>query len=397
MRGLHRAGPRRRLPRPRGARVPGRRPRARRQGVCLQPRQGRPSGAAWHRAPGKRPQHPGSPHRLAAPGREAEPAGREERARHARHPLLRRHQEVPVGGHPACHPRRRMQEGRHHGERMRGRVRGRPGVLRVRPAHSPVEGPARQDGVRRDRGRAPRRDRRQPSREGRGRRGREGRGGCRQVSRQGRGARSSRLRAGHRRGGPAVRGARGRAGGTGARPWPGPLAHPGLRAGRQLVRIPQPRGAARVRGAGAHRRHDPCGQGGDRLGRRDRHDQSLLRGLHGRDPGSGRRARPACAQALPAQVSHAELRRERRVRSELRVRVRAEELLLPGPRPHVQQVHRQPRKVRLQRRGRRVRRAHPPLHGRRRRALPDGGAWQGGRGRRRHDRLHPGQVRHGRD
>ena len=90
-------------------------------------------------------------------------------------------------------------------------------------------------------------------------------------------------------------------------------------------------------------------------------------------------------------------RRVRRLRPRVRERLRAEELRVPGPRPHVQQVHGQPRQVRVQRRRRRVRGHHPSCDGRGRRALPDCRARQGRRGRRRHDRLHPGNLRHERD
>ena len=60
---------------------------------------------------------------------------------------------------------------------------------------------------------------------------------------------------------------------------------------------------------------------------------------------------------------HALLRRERGLRSLLRRRVREEERRLPGPRRVLQQVHRLPRQVRLQRRQRRVHRPAAPHHG----------------------------------
>ncbi len=96
-----------------------------------------------------------------------------------------------------------------------------------------------------------------------------------------------------------------------------------------------------------------------------------------------------------AELPHAQQRCLGCLRSELCRRDGDEQLRVLRQGHRLQQVHRRPRKERLQRRQRGIYRGAARDHGKGRRTLSDQRAGQGRSGRRRNHRLYPGQLWHG--
>ena len=91
---------------------PGMESQGRGQGLVQQPRQGADAGRCGQEAPVRGRGRRGRARGRAEARPQADPALRGQRAGLLQDPLLRRHQEVPVDGHPPGAARRRRDEGR---------------------------------------------------------------------------------------------------------------------------------------------------------------------------------------------------------------------------------------------------------------------------------------------